>query len=481
MTAGGPPVAAPAVPGARTGAATTGPGAQHAAGRARRSLAGPAVLRLPTAWPLAVALVGYPLWWVLGLSTFAFIGPAVPMAVQLLRRRRLRFPPGFGLWALLLVWVVLGALMLGETAPATLPPTGGGKLLSLGLRFLQYVSITVVMLWIGTMREREVPRRLVVSFLGVLFLSTVAGGVLGSVFPHGSVTTPLAYLLPQSVLDHGFVDRLTTVHFAQVQDVLGGVGRPAAPYTYTNTWGYCYSLLLPWFVVGWLVRTSVPRKAAGVAVIVVSLYPVVYSLNRGLWIGLLLSVAYLAVRFALRGRVALLGVLTVCLVLAAAVFGLTPLRSVVQARLGNGHSDGTRSSLQVIAFRAALSSPVLGYGGTRQTVGSDQTIAVGATKDCALCGNRDVGSNGQLWNLLLQNGFVGAFCYVGFFLYVAWRYRHDATPIGIAGGLTVLLPLFYMVVYPAIGVPLAVSFIAVGLLWRGDLGRRAAAAGAVAT
>jgi hypothetical protein len=38
-----------------------------------------------------------------------------------------------------------------------------------------------------------------------------------------------------------------------------------------------------------------------------------------------------------------------------------------------------------------------------------------------------------------------------------------------------------MVVYPAIGVPLAVSFIAVGLLWRCDLGRRAAAAGAVAT
>ncbi|MCW2568546.1 MAG: hypothetical protein JWN54_2643, partial [Mycobacterium sp.] len=47
------------------------------------------------------------------------------------------------------------------------------------------------------------------------------------------------------------------------------------------------------------------------------------------------------------------------------------------------------------------------------------------------------------------------------------------TPIGLAGGLTVLLPLFYMLVYPAIGMPLAVSFIAVGLLWRNDLARRA--------
>jgi hypothetical protein len=84
-----------------------------------------------------------------------------------------------------------------------------------------------------------------------------------------------------------------------------------------------------------------------------------------------------------------------------------------------------------------------------------------------------VGSDGQFWNLLLQNGFVGAFCYVAFFLAVSWRYRRDATPIGLAGGLTVLLPLFYMLVYPAIGMPLAVSFIAVGLLWRNDLARRA--------
>jgi hypothetical protein len=31
------------------------------------------------------------------------------------------------------------------------------------------------------------------------------------------------------------------------------------------------------------------------------------------------------------------------------------------------------------------------------------------------------------------------------------------------------------VVYPAIGMPLALSFIGVGLLWRNDLQRRAAA------
>lgn len=450
-------------------------GPQHAASTpARRRPDVPALVRIPTAWPLVVLLAGYPIWWALGLTTFAFVGAAAPMAVQLLRRRRLRFPPGFGLWALLLVWVLLGFLVLGETAPATMPPAGI-KIAPFVLRVMQYTSITVVMLWIGTMWEREVPRRLVVSLLGVLFLSTVAGGVVGAAFPHGSFATPLSYVLPRSLLDNGFVGRLTTVNFAQVQDVLGGVGRPAAPYAYTNTWGYCYSLLLPWFVVGWLVRTSLLRKAVAVTVLLVSLYPVVYSLNRGLWIGLGLSVAYVVVRFAMQGRLAPVGWLTAGLAVAAVLFVTTPVQTMITTRVNSGHSNDTRSSLNGIAFRAAVSSPVLGYGGTRQTIGSNQSIAVGATKACPLCGNRDVGSDGQLWNLLLQNGFVGAFCYVAFFLAVAWRYRRDSTPIGIAGGLAVLLPLFYMVVYPAIGMPLALSFIGVGLLWRNDLQRRAAA------
>jgi hypothetical protein len=430
-------------------------------------------VRIPAAWPLVVLLAGYPVWWALGLTTFVFIGSAIPMAVQLVRRRRLRFPPGFGLWALLLVWVLLGVLVLGETAPGTMTPTGGAKVVAFALRVLQYTSITVVMLWIGTMSEREVPRRLVVSLLGVLFLLTVAGGVAGAAFPHASFATPLSYVLPRSLLDNGFVGRLTTVHLAQVQDVLGGLGRPAAPYPYTNIWGYCYGLLLPWFVAGWMVGTSPVRKAVAVAVILVSLYPVVYSLNRGLWIGLALSAVYLAGRFALRGRLAPVGLLTAGLAMGVALFAVTPLHTMVGERVRHGHSNDTRSSLNEIAFRAALSSPVLGYGGTRQTVGSNQSIAVGATPACPLCGNRDVGSDGQLWNLLLQNGFVGAFCYVAFFLAVSWRYRRDATPIGLAGGLTVLLPLFYMLVYPAIGMPLAVSFIAVGLLWRNDLARRA--------
>ncbi|HEY0485250.1 MAG TPA: hypothetical protein VGD72_03240 [Mycobacteriales bacterium] len=452
-------------------------GTDTVAGRAARRVPAPRGLggiRIPAGWPLVVLLAGYPVWWALGLTEFAFIGSAVPMAVQLTRRGRLRFPPGFGLWALLLVWVVLGAVMLGVTAPGTMPPTGSGKLAAFALRVLQYVAITVIMLWAGTMSEREVPRRFVVSLLGVLFLWTVAGGLLGALYPQAGFATPLSHVLPRALLDNAFVGRNTTVKFAQVHEVLGGISRPAAPYLYTNTWGYCYSLLLPWFAVGWIVRASPPRRLFALAVVAVSLYPVVYSLNRGLWIGLGLSVAYLGARFAVRGRLTLVALVSVVVLVLAAVFALSPLRTVVGYRLHNPHSNETRSYQNGVAFRAALRSPVLGYGGTRQTVGNDRSIALGATDNCPQCGNRDVGSTGQLWNLLLQNGFVGAFCYIAFFLAVAWRYRRDFTAIGMAGGLTVLLPLFYMLVYPAIGMPLTVSLVAVGLLWRNDLARRAA-------
>ena len=54
------------------------------------------------AWPLAALVIGLPLWWVLGLVELAPIALAVPMAVQLLRRRTIHLPGGFGWWLLFL-------------------------------------------------------------------------------------------------------------------------------------------------------------------------------------------------------------------------------------------------------------------------------------------------------------------------------------------------------------------------------------------
>ena len=59
--------------------------------------------------------------------------------------------------------------------------------------------------------------------------------------------------------------------------------------------------------------------------------PIIYSLNRGLWIGLIFAVVYIAVRLAATGRLAVLGGLIAGLVIAGVLIGATPLQGMISA------------------------------------------------------------------------------------------------------------------------------------------------------
>ena len=83
--------------------------------------------------------------------------------------------------------------------------------------------------------------------------------------------------------------------------------------------------------------------------------------------------------------------------------------------------------------------------------------------------------------LLICNGWLGTVLFLGFFGYLAWRYRRDRTPYGMAGVLVILLSFLYMFAYVAVTAPLEFTMLAVALLWRNDqwrrgLGARSAAA-----
>jgi hypothetical protein len=100
--------------------------------------------------------------------------------------------------------------------------------------------------------------------------------------------------------------------------------------------------------------------------------------------------------------------------------------------------------------------------------GTASSIAVGPTANCPQCGNQTVGANGQLQLLLITSGLVGAFFYLAFFAYGAWRYRRDATPYGLAGVLVLLMSFIFMVAYDAVGEPLCFTMLAYALLWRNN-------------
>ena len=245
--------------------------------------------------------------------------------------------------------------------------------------------------------------------------------------------------------------------------------RPSAPFGYTNTWGNCLSILLVWIIVGWVIRGSSRQRIIGLIAVAVSVVPIVFSLNRGLWVALAVSAIYVAVRLAARGKVIAVGVLAVVLVGGAVAFVVSPLHDVVTSRFQHGQSNSIRSYTVTQAITGATHSPILGYGSTRNTLGSAQSISVGKSATCQLCGNSTIGSNGQFWLVLISQGYVGAILYVWFFIAAAWRYRRDKSAIGMGGVLVLLQSFVYMLVYNALIVPLVLYMLSVALMWRNDM------------
>ncbi|MEV4106955.1 O-antigen ligase family protein [Nonomuraea sp. NPDC049695] len=419
------------------------------------------------AWPITVLLVGYPVWWALGFGGLSVIVLAVPMAMVLWRRRPIRVPRGFGLWLLLIAGYLVSGLMLAEMPPDTYGDFGPGRLIGYLMRLALYVAILIMVLYLGNLTERELPQLRLVRLLGVLFVTTVAGGLLGVFFPSFAFTSPMELLLPDWAAGNSFVQNLIHPTAAQTQKVLGfSLPRPEAPFEWANAWGSNVSVLLVWFVIGWWVYGTPRQKALVAATLALAAVPIVYSLNRGLWIGLGLALVYLVVRLGGRTRVALCGAAAV----AALVFALSPLASLFAQRLDKPHSNDIRAFTVSATVAAAAHSPIIGYGNTRNAMGNHRTITTGRTQWCEGCGHPPLGSDGQLWLLIITQGFTGAALYVAFFVGAIRRHWSDRSPIGLAGVLVMGLVLLYMFVYDGLVTPLSLYLISFALLWRNHLG-----------
>jgi O-antigen ligase len=249
--------------------------------------------------------------------------------------------------------------------------------------------------------------------------------------------------------------------------------RPKAPFEYTNSWGGNISVLGIWFLVGWWAHGSPRRRWVAALVVVVAVVPIVYSLNRGLWIGIGVSLGYALLRLVARGRIGAVVAVLAAGVLAVGVVALSPLHNVIQSRLEHGQSNTLRASLSQQVVDVTTHSPIVGYGSTRTAPGSPQSIAVGKTSTCAQCGNAPLGSTGQMWYDIIASGFVGAGLYLLFFLQYLWRYRRDRTAIGVAGQLVMILIAVYGLVYDAVPSLLPFYMLSVALLWRNDMAARA--------
>ena len=423
-------------------------------------------------WPITVTLVGWPIWWYLGIvENHIFLLMAIPMLVRMNRwsrreGRKIKLPPGFGLWILFMIVAAGGFFTLGLQAPDTLNSSSGTIFFSSLSRFLDYGGAFVFLVYAGNLTERELPRRRLAWQLGLVGLYCVAGGFLGIVDPHFQLTSPLTHLLPAKLqglaaVNPGSAQNMATLGYT--------VGRVKAPFAYTNVWGNCLAITLPWLVVAWRsYPTARWQRWAVDVVLLLTIIPTVISLDRGLWIGIAFTVLYLGVRYAAMGRFALIGALIGTVAVVGVLIAASPIGTMIQQREANGKSNSIRSSTTSIAVKDGLASPIIGYGDSRRMEGGTNSITTGRSSSCKKCGNSEVGTSGQGQLLMVTSGVVGVITYSAFFLYGIWRYRRDRSPYGLCGVLVLLLGFVFFPVYTATGPPDGFMMLAYAILWKND-------------
>jgi len=425
--------------------------------------------KLPDGWPLRALYLAFQLWWLLGLSEIIFVLVALPMAVQLFRRRPLRLPRGFGLWMLFLLCVVAGAFVLQASAPGSVQAEGGvGRILTFGYRAAIYLAITVVLLYVGNLSERELSTRRIARLLGYMFVLVVIGGLVGTLLPRIEFTSAIEYLLPGWLRSNGFVQVLVHPRTSEIQTVLGyPEARPVAPFRYANAWGANYSLLLPFFLMAWFGPGAGWRRSVAPIVLVASAIPVVYSLNRGLWAALAIGTVYVTVRLAAMGRVLAVYGLVAGLVMAGVLFVLSPLGTLASERLDNPHSNNRRSQLSSLTISSMVQgSPIIGYGTTRNVQGNFSSIAGGETAKCPGCGVPPLGTQGSFFGVAFFQGLAGLALFLGFFLVQFFRHARERHPWAIAGCTVLVMFGVEMFVYDFNAAPYFTLMITIAVMWR---------------
>lgn len=433
------------------------------------SAPGPRRTRWPSHWPLSVIFLGVPLWWVLGLMTAVPMLVSVVMARDLLRRRdRLVLPAGSLWWALFLAWVALGVFVLWVDAPGAVPGGGLSRLMVFGLRAAWYVAATVVLLWTMSRTEEELSTQRVVDLVASLFVVTTLGGLLGLLAPTLEFRSFVELFLPAGLRSNGLVSSLVHPATAEVQSVLGRPSpRPQAPFAFANTWGSVMALTLPFFLVACLRKDKPWRRFAAPVVLVVAAVPIIYSLNRGLWVCLALGgVGLVLMQLAKRRFVRFVTTVAVLLVLGAA-FAVSPLGTVYSERIAHQHSNDRRSELLDLTVSSAASgSPVVGFGSTRDVEGNFTSIGGGATADCDACGVPALGTQGHVWLVIFSQGLVGLVWFLLFFVrsfVSSVRCRTSTETIA-----TFVLAFFgiQLFVYDTLDLPFVVVMLAVALVAR---------------
>ncbi|MGN6378988.1 MAG: O-antigen ligase family protein [Gaiellales bacterium] len=378
----------------------------------------PAGHALPRGWQ-AYAIFGLlPLWWLLGLSMFMWPLITLPLlGSMVLGRWRVVGPRRFGIFLLLIGWMVVAGLQLSD----------GQRIMAWAWRGSFFVAGAILFLYLLNMPERRLPTRSIVNALAFYWVIVVAGGWFGVLFPTFQLSSVAQHVLPHSVVKNQYVYAHVHLQFAEVQHFLGfPVGRPETFFAYTNAWGSAFAILTPFAIASLLrARPGTWRMVLRIT-FVAAIVPVVFSLDRGLWLSLGLGVTYAAVRFALRRDYRLVGLIIGAFVCIAAALLVTPLGGLATGRFQHKTGDAGRLQRDQAATQKATSSPLLGYGAPLQN-----TVA----------GQSNIGTESEVFMLVFSFGFPGLCLFFLWFAYTLFRSAPWRTPEAFWAHVVILIAL----------------------------------------
>lgn len=412
------------------------------------------------AWPIYGIFVLLPLWWVLGVSGFVTAALSVPILASLLFRRHVRVPRGFGLWLFFLLWCGISATQVATSRMG----------FSLAYRASIYVAATALLLYVLNHDENQLPARTIINGLAVFWVVVVVGGLVGMILPAFSIHTLAEGFVPRTLLDDKFVKDLVSATTSSTRAFAAyPIHRPKAPFIYTNEWGAAYAMTLP-FAIGSLgyIRTK-PLRDLMILLLLASVIPLVFSLDRGAWLSAGGALAYATFRLA-RGRNAqLLKAVAMGSVVVGVLLFVTPLGQIIQLRLAHGYGDAERAYLYRSSLELVRQAPLVGYG---------------APVDVAE-GNLSAGTHGQLWTVLVSQGFPGLFFFAAFLCWALWKASRPLPP-GHPGDrharfwceIAIFTAIIQMPYYDLLPWGLPIAMIAAGLAWREMEARAPAPTGA---
>jgi hypothetical protein len=353
----------------------------------------------PQGWQPYAIFLGLPLWWLAGLSFFMWPLIVAPIVYPLLRRGELRAPRRFGIWLLFIGWMIASGVELNS-------PT---RMIAWSWRLSFYISGTILFLWIYNATRDRVPTRAVINGMAGFWVAVIYGGWLAVVYPTLQLNSPAEYVFPHSLLNNTYFYSHVHLQVAEVQRFLGfNEGRPQTFFAYTNAWGSTCAMLTP---IALAALAAKPGRTWGRVLKItmgLSVVPIIFSLNRGLWLSLGIGLAYAAVRFgALRDIRRVMRVLG-AVVVVGLIIAVSPLGGLVSGRFSHQTGDTSRLARDQVAQTQIAASPLLGYGAPQQNTALTHT-------------QKSVGTESEIFLLLFSHGVPALFLFGAWMMYTIVR------------------------------------------------------------